>query len=361
MGSFHVTCGLTGVTIGEGNRVALLPLISTSGGSPKPLLMTNSATIQSPNENFTPFCLPIFGEYDEYGCLYNVKVDDNTKAIESFFGFSIDTFIACLTTGLSFSNLRHPISEIYQIEEVDLRNPTTDTLLQMGLIEVGTGLYLYEPERMYVSIEESNGGTLFSIRDSSDTGVKPLSSGNYQLDLAPFLDSFYSLTGVMLHIRPEKRVKAQLLYTMSGMFMHEDAYSLLSEKPSSTSYQPYDALTLRFRLLDEEEKKRKRDHEFEAVKAFLPLREDTLLDLFRHLYFLPLYKKHAFLGGELRDEFAAFFTFNSGMYRHSKTYFPTFCGPQYGDPKATARLLELSNRLNQKALDAERNLSFEHE
>lgn len=48
----------------------------------------------SPGSDFTPIALPIFGEYDDYGRVHNIKRDANVESIESIFGHDIDTIIS---------------------------------------------------------------------------------------------------------------------------------------------------------------------------------------------------------------------------------------------------------------------------
>lgn len=83
MGSWSVYCGISNITITEGTRVVLVPLIK--------------------NENYyihrdnNHYCLPIFGKYNDYGSIGNIEEDFNTKIIESFHNCTIQEFCDCLT------------------------------------------------------------------------------------------------------------------------------------------------------------------------------------------------------------------------------------------------------------------------
>lgn len=48
---------------------------------------------EGPKASFIPFALPIFGEYNDYGTLENIEEDCNTKAIEKYFGCTIQQFV----------------------------------------------------------------------------------------------------------------------------------------------------------------------------------------------------------------------------------------------------------------------------
>ena len=47
----------------------------------------------SPGTIFTPIMLPIFGEYDDYGTIEDIKSDENTKLLENITGVPIREFI----------------------------------------------------------------------------------------------------------------------------------------------------------------------------------------------------------------------------------------------------------------------------
>ena len=50
-----------------------------------------------PDEHFIPFCFPIEGTYNDYGSLENIVHNENTKAIETFLGITIEEFIELIT------------------------------------------------------------------------------------------------------------------------------------------------------------------------------------------------------------------------------------------------------------------------
>lgn len=83
MGSWSVYCGISNIAITAGQKCVLLPLKKTT------------------NEyyEYSPATLPIFGEYDDYGGIENVELNDNTKFIESEFDCTIDEFCHFFTRG----------------------------------------------------------------------------------------------------------------------------------------------------------------------------------------------------------------------------------------------------------------------
>jgi hypothetical protein len=98
MGSWSVYCGISNISITAGHDCVLLPLKKGTYSTYLPYL---------------PATLPIFGEYDDYGRIENIKEDANTKLIEEHFGISIDEFAQMLIDGPN-SNNREEAEEITQ-------------------------------------------------------------------------------------------------------------------------------------------------------------------------------------------------------------------------------------------------------
>lgn len=84
MGSWSVYCGISNIAITSGHECALLPLKDSKSTSDSYL-------------PYIPATLPIFGEYDDYGGLENIKENENTKMIEEYFGISILDFTKIFT------------------------------------------------------------------------------------------------------------------------------------------------------------------------------------------------------------------------------------------------------------------------
>jgi hypothetical protein len=85
MGSWSVYCGISNISITSGNGVVLLPIKKNeSSGTYLP---------------YIPATLPIFGTYDDYGGLEDIKEDANTALIESHFGITISEFVVFFVDG----------------------------------------------------------------------------------------------------------------------------------------------------------------------------------------------------------------------------------------------------------------------
>lgn len=85
MGSFSVACQISGITIGCGEDVVLLPLVEAEF---KDFGITR----------WNLYCTPIFGKYDGYGCIEDIEENVSTKIITNVHG-SVDNFLEKLDRG----------------------------------------------------------------------------------------------------------------------------------------------------------------------------------------------------------------------------------------------------------------------
>lgn len=89
MGSFNVSCGVSGLSISEGDPVAFFPLKRRDGAEHVRTDCANIVTNYGPFALYNCKTLPIFGKYADYGRI-DVKEDQNTKIIEKHFDASGD-------------------------------------------------------------------------------------------------------------------------------------------------------------------------------------------------------------------------------------------------------------------------------
>lgn len=83
MGHWSVYCSISRIAITSGRKVALIPLVESS--------------YINTYDKYSPFTLPIFGEYNDYGDIENIIEDKNTKTIEDYYGCNIQDFCNFIT------------------------------------------------------------------------------------------------------------------------------------------------------------------------------------------------------------------------------------------------------------------------
>lgn len=119
MGDYNVTCGISNLTINNGDRIGLNILIPTrlSRGYLDSRIQ-GSMYYMGIYDHFTPFAAPVYGTYDSYGGLENIERNETVDFLEAFFGKDIATIVDCV--GGSFRGLDdsyNPIHVAYFSEE----------------------------------------------------------------------------------------------------------------------------------------------------------------------------------------------------------------------------------------------------
>lgn len=100
MGSSSVSCGASNLTITCGEPMVLLLLNKRKHNSCGATRTANLVSNDGPMINYEPIALPIFGSYDDYGGIEDIEKDDNTAALEAYFGCDIETLCGIVTEGV---------------------------------------------------------------------------------------------------------------------------------------------------------------------------------------------------------------------------------------------------------------------
>ena len=105
MGHFSHCCKLTGLPITGGTPVVLVPMIMRKDlyDNSETTLRQYGSTYMCSNEGtrlkFMPNMFPIMGDYDDYGRIENIIKDDNTLAIEKYYGLTIEQICDIICSG----------------------------------------------------------------------------------------------------------------------------------------------------------------------------------------------------------------------------------------------------------------------
>jgi hypothetical protein len=88
MGCYSVYCQASKISITGGEEVVLFILNQDENSSYR---------VYQVADKYTPVVLPIFGKYNSYGCIENIKENANTKLIEENYKMSIQKFCNYIT------------------------------------------------------------------------------------------------------------------------------------------------------------------------------------------------------------------------------------------------------------------------
>lgn len=166
MGCFNVSCAVSHITINEGERAFLFPLLPNISnyeikrGHPDDgsVIISPCSMFLETTELYNPFCFPIEGIYNDYGSLENIVENENTKAIEEFLGISIQEFVELVTENRG-KNAYDSVSRYYEnfFVRKDLMEDNVsfkDFLIGLGFEQLGT-IYRYPGSNYSVSIEHT--------------------------------------------------------------------------------------------------------------------------------------------------------------------------------------------------------------
>jgi hypothetical protein len=241
MGHFNAACSISNLTIHPGDSVLFIPLLPNLSASSnrEHLVGVNSMLIYS-NCYFNPFCLPIEGKYDHYGNIEEIKKNANTKAIEKFFGITIEEFMECVNSGREWNDYFSGIHNIYAKSPKLLSDHNIifneNYLKNIGFVKNKQNEYSFQefPYSVLVKSKNKNEDSNFEIRNLQGDVV--YNSAEMRDNKSKILEEFYKLTGWFLGIEAKNQKKIETLKNLSGMFILKGIYYDLAKNNKSYSY-----------------------------------------------------------------------------------------------------------------------------
>ena len=256
MGSFNVACSISNVSIGCGEKVAFIPLCINKYMQKQDRLPVPEHMLIYPHALLNPFCLPIFGEYDDYGSIENIKEDANTKAIEEYIGMSIKAFLNCCGCNRApdnnFSNIfnyfaSEEVKEAVSSYKIMFGGKFLETIGFKRLNIAGEAWYDYKHKDFPYLIKLIAGydmqigqpwghrilGIGFEMYNSDGEIVHTCSHYDPQGDLPKM---YHQFTGYHIYIDKKYQSKISLLKNMSGMFVHGDIWDYMCKIAGEHTY-----------------------------------------------------------------------------------------------------------------------------
>lgn len=240
MGCFNVSCMLSKLTIHEGDKCYLFPLIPMN----KETLIGATSQFLYNNDLFNLFCLPIEGIYNDYGSIEDIVKTKNTEMIENYLGISIENFVACLTD--CRKDYFDSYSTFYDVF-CKFANLSDDLSLEEYLKEIG---FKEDGSEFYIS------GTDYFIKKSNDESFNIYSKKLQNLgeltdwNKEDILKIHYQRTNEYLGMEHEETF--HLLSNMSCGFVSGDVLDNLPKKQSLWTWTLDSAYFLKkdFKLTD---------------------------------------------------------------------------------------------------------------
>lgn len=118
MGCFNVACGISGVTIVEGERMGALLIRKKKGYSSANHTDTNkSDQYFMTSDLYVPITPPVYGEYDDYGGLSNIENSPVVNYLKEDFGMPVEVLFECIDAQSPFRLSDESLSFFYDSDD----------------------------------------------------------------------------------------------------------------------------------------------------------------------------------------------------------------------------------------------------
>lgn len=214
MRNFGSSCGISAMPISEGTEVGVIFLSPGNDGI------------------FRPFSAPIYGRYDVDGCLENIRHDENSELMETFFNLDIDTIIDAVGSTQNIYSEFNPLFEAFYDRKYNFRNwdaTVAEKLSGMRFILDFTGHYVYGDYSVKYKkkpYEDEDNVYSYTIVNNR-TGV---TLSNLEVsDFGDFLAIFAEVSGHFLGFRAEGRQALRTIPTLRNMFIIKDIFDGMAD------------------------------------------------------------------------------------------------------------------------------------
>lgn len=229
MGSFDISCAISKLSVGYGDKVGLLPIVKDPYAYDSHLSYTGTkepGTSVILHTGYKAFCPPIYGTYDDYGYLTNIKPSPVTKYLENITGKTIEEVAKCISNR---RGVYDDYSEIFKTFAPEGFEPKSENdLTSCGFVQ--------DPENVKVFLFQ--GYALDTEKRTITTpngNVKNISRGT--VHGTSLLQSFGDITGVWPGFEEKDWEAITLLYGLGGQhFLPKIVNSIVEHLDTSDDY-----------------------------------------------------------------------------------------------------------------------------
>jgi hypothetical protein len=353
MGSFNVACSVSSLSINSGEDVFFLPLLPNNSRDGKHEVHPTSSLIYA-DCYFTPFCLPIQGVYNDYGSIEQIVKDDNTQAIENYFGISIEEFIEEVTVdgqSLDLDDARKQ-KMMAEMSGMFIHGHVYKELVHFHLTNEGHSLQEYVTGRAlsmfgfekkqdlkephYDSLWRKDGFP-FEVM-VGNYGSQIVEFGHDQphsvYSIASFVEVWGKETGEVLSVSSLENVSKYDLYYDDFQIKLNDYQKEIQELTEAIEKASENEKPMLTKMLNMEFRNC-------PITGYAG-RDDNFMGLFsKWKVFRELYKETLF-AGKLKKHCTDFRSFYWSMYSCNRFFFPAMNGEQCGNAVASKVLYEAS-------------------
>jgi hypothetical protein len=356
MGHFSVACGISNLSIHEGDEIGFV--ILGDGRIPDPRMNVDggkSFHLYS-NDRFSPYLPPVFGTYSGYGELENIEKSNTTEVMEEIFGIPVEKVFSILTCSRSIYDTSSEIFKAFYKGSRRFGNyqaPMEEALVPLGFekdVDASSeDVEVFNYETLSVKIRTEGYFKKWTVCvKGTDLAIAPeFTSGG----ASDGLSLFHIITGLMPGYPKDVQEKVKHLKNLNGMFILKDVFVKMSEylKEPGVSYEfgkPREQQWDEFIAVMDAVEKEGRDFEtfYPMIDIVRAIEHGTSLQK----QYIPLLRKYG-----KSYAYLDIMVLLEVMTVVNRMFAPTFCGEQDGNNEASQRL----NRVTDKIL-AERRVRF---
>lgn len=341
MGSFNVGCGISNLSIEEGDNTGFMII-----GKPKeydtgyPKSMGHAPFYTYGTDVYRPFMPPVFGKYDDYGRISDIRPSVTTEVIENIFRRPIADVLAVISCDRGVYDSNSQITEKYFTgnSEAIKGDSIKDDLVSLGFTHTqsvegeelltfnGFQIVSHDDTPYYTIIQEGNNRVLKSRFHADEVFV--------------ILEFFGQITANYPGFDKEDYGIIRLMDSLSGFFFLESVYEKM------TAF-----------IKEDNELRENRENFSNKWEEFLSnVKDDSLSDgaitihskhtwaadaLFHNTIF-PMSLIGHMLPYQGTDEFESMKDMLLMMRALNRMFQPSYCGEQYGNGKAERALQEVT-------------------
>lgn len=355
MGSFSVVCAGSGMSITSGDEAAIILLVPRRNSDPVLKPMSMMVFNEGPQGLYTPFALPIFGRYNDYGSLEDIERNVTVEVLEKFFNVGIDTILEIVTR-----NWCEDLTKENKLSNEDIMKKMSACFFNREIFNYLADYkanYGYEGSRDWLRDGEINEASLkamgFVLADEADARSVNNKDDRYKKTYVfpGENDVCVHSDGTWSYIKSGKK-KTDSLYHPGAFIEGWNKVSTVKIDPDkfsglSSLHFDYDEISKRKPAieLDELKKMMENPETTEEATELLLNSFETLRNPIEHV--LPLLRWSSKTGSlselygdkmragdpNLKEEFLRTFALTRNMYSNNRIFIPGYNGPQCGARK----------------------------
>lgn len=354
MGSFNVGCGISNLSIDEGDKIGFVIIKKST-----PLYGSSNAMGHFSNlDYFMPVFPPVFGEYGDYGSMINIERSVTVEILEDKFGIPMNAIMDCISCSHNIYSDAGGIYKYYfkgdrswqgwgvepavsfaklgfiQRDDVDGRE-----VFALGGFEIRQRFELMKDhpdiKLWYWSVVRSKTGEVLVPEFMSQS-------------VDAIMDCFAKVSGICPGFTDESVESIKHLQSFSGMFflkdVYEDVLSFMEENNDEYNLNFYKSMWDNLRKAGTTSKRT--TGSFGRIPTMSMVIKD--LTLFPDKYFNQL-KRY----GDTY-EFNHIFTLPRVMLSLNRMLMPSLNGEQFGDNDIALRATEITQSILEKRMNRNR-------